>query len=222
MPASGIVAATRESLGLTGPEFNALRRLDSPARMQSFLNAIPINAEPDGDTLLSVRSVLAQRRAHCMEGAMVAACAMWIHGRPPLVMRLGSSANDYPHVVALFRHRRRWGAVSKSNGIALRYRDPVYVTLRELAMSYFHEYADRRGNKTLRTYSRAFDLRRIDAAQWVTRGDNCWLAHDTLEATRHYPLIDRASGRTLTRRDGFERKLAAIGEYPDKTARAHP
>jgi hypothetical protein len=215
MPDSGISAATRESLGLTRAEFNALRRLDSPARIQSFLNAIPINAEPDGDTLLSVRSVLAQRRAHCMEGAMVAACAMWIHGRPPLVMRLGSSASDYPHVVALFRHAQRWGAVSKTNGIALRFRDPVYVTLRELAMSYFHEYSDKHGNKTLRTYSRAFDLRRIDVAHWVTRRDHCWLAHDTLEATRHYALIDGKAEQALVHRDDFEREVAAIGQYPD-------
>jgi hypothetical protein len=141
---------------------------------------------------------------------------MWIHGKPPLVMRLGSSARDYPHVVALFRDRQRWGAVSKSNGIALRFRDPVYLTLRELAMSYFHEYSDNHGNKTLRTYSRTFDLRRIDVAQWVTRRDNCWLAHDALEASRHYALLDGKAEQALVRRDGFEREVAAIGQYPDK------
>jgi hypothetical protein len=216
MPVSGISAATRASLGLTRPEFNALHRLDSPARIQSFLNAIPINAEPDGDTLLSVRSVLAQRRAHCMEGAMVAACAMWIHGKPPLLMRLGSSDNDYPHVVALFRHRGRWGAISKSNHVALRFRDPVYATLRELAMSYFHEYSDKYGNKTLRSYSRAFDLRRINVSDWVTRQENCWLAHDTLEASRHHVLVGGTAERMLTRRDGFEVGVSAIRQYPDK------
>jgi hypothetical protein len=213
---SRISTARRESLGLSDAEFNRLRRLDSPARIQSFLNAIPINAEPDGETLLSVRSVLAQRRAHCMEGAMVAACALWIHGLPPLLMHLGSSGRDYPHVVALFRQGRRWGAISKSNGIALRFRDPVYVTLRELAMSYFHEYSDRHGNKTLRSFSRAFDLRRIPVADWVTQRNDCWAAHDALEASRHHALIRGAAERSLARRDEFERAVAAIGQYPDK------
>lgn len=147
---------------------------------------------------------------------MVAACAMWMHGRPPLLMRLGSSERDYPHVVALFRHKRCWGAISKSNGIALRFRDPIYATLRELAMSYFHEYADRHGNKTLRSYSRTFDLRRVGVADWVTRPDDCWRTHDALEATRHYPLVRGPDTRTLTRRDPFEVAVAAIRQYPDK------
>jgi hypothetical protein len=211
-----VAAPARASLGLSPAEFHVLRRLDSPARIQAFLDAIPINAEPDGETLHSVRSVLAHRRAHCMEGAMVAACALWIHGRPPLLMHLASADSDYPHVVALFASRGRWGAISKSNHVALRFRDPVYATLRELAMSYFHEYSDTRGNKTLRSYSRAFDLRRLDVADWVTRRDDCWLAHDTLEASRHHALIRAAARRTLARRDPFEVRVAAIPQYPDE------
>jgi hypothetical protein len=200
---------------LSARAFDALRRLDSPARIQAFLNAIPVNAEPDGETLLSVRSVLAHRRAHCMEGAMVAACALWIHGRPPLLMHLASADTDYPHVVALFAVGKHWGAISKSNHIALRFRDPVYATLRELAMSYFHEYSDTQGNKTLRSYSRAFDLRRLDVADWVTRHDNCWLAHDTLEASRHHALMRGAAQRALVGRDPFEVRIAAIAQYRD-------
>ena len=123
---------------------------------------MPANHEVGGETILSVREVLRQRRAHCIEGAFVAACALWIHGDPPLVMHLDCDASDYPHVVALFRRGGHWGALSKTNGVALRYRDPVYRTLRELTLSYFHEYANRRGDKTLRSYSGAFDLRRID------------------------------------------------------------
>ena len=137
------------------------------------MNAIPANFEPDGDTVLSVREVLRQRRAHCIEGAMVAAAALWVHGEPPLLLDL-EAVRDYDHVVTVFRRHGRWGAISKTNHVPLRYRDPVYRSLRELAMSYFHEYANRRGQKTLRTYSRVLDLRTIPAAVWVTNGTNCW------------------------------------------------
>jgi len=204
----------REDLGLTRREFATLRRLATPQKIQAFLNAIPINHELDGETLLSVREVLRQQRAHCIEGALVAACALWIHGEPPLVMHLDCDPCDYPHVIALFRRHRSWGALSKTNGACLRYRDPVYRSLRELAMSYFHEYFDKRGRKTLRSYSVAFDLRRLDPALWVTREKACVEAHARLAGLRHYPLISGRQGRLLSKRDPFERKAAAMVEYP--------
>ena len=139
--------ARRKDLDLVASEFALLHRLGTPQKIQAFLNAIPANHEQGGETVLSVREVLRQRRAHCMEGAFLAACALWLHGAPPLVMHMDCAASDYPHVVALFRRRGAWGAISKTNGVVLRFRDPVYRTLRELAMSYFHEYADRAGRK---------------------------------------------------------------------------
>ena len=204
----------REDLGLARDEFATLRRLATPQKIQAFLNAIPINHELDGETLLSVREVLRQRRAHCIEGALLAACALWVHGEPPLVMHLDCEPCDYPHVVALFRRQRSWGALSKTNGACLRYRDPVYRSLRELAMSYFHEYFDKRGRKTLRSYSVAFDLRRLDLALWVTAERACLETHARLEGLRHYPLVSSRQERLLAKRDPFERKAAALVEYP--------
>jgi hypothetical protein len=204
----------REDLGLTRAEFAILRRLSTPQRIQSFLNAIPINHEAGGETILSVREVLSQRRAHCIEAAFVAACALWIHGEPPVVMHLDCAATDYPHVIALFRRSGGWGAISKSNGTPLRYRDPIYRSLRELAMSYFHEYSDKRGRKTLRSYSAAFDLRRIDCKLWVTSARDCREADDILASARHYPLVTARQAGLLTRRDAFERQAAKIVEYP--------
>ncbi|MEO8753402.1 MAG: hypothetical protein ABI624_12065 [Casimicrobiaceae bacterium] len=214
--------ARREDLGLTAREFAVLARLATPAATQAFLNAIPINHELDGETVHSVRDVLRHRRAHCIEAALLAACALWIHGEPPLVMHLDCDPCDYPHVVALFRRGRAWGAISKSNGVALRYRDPVYRTQRELAMSYVHEYFDRRGRKTLRSYSGAFDLRRIDPSLWVSHEGACWAVHDRLAALRHYPLLSAAQVRGLASRDAFERKAAKLVEYPRprRTSRA--
>ena len=207
-------APRREDLGLTREEFAALLRLSTPEKIQAFLNAVPINHELDGETILSVREVLRQRRAHCIEGALLAACALWIQGKPPLLVHLDCDPCDYPHVIALFRRNGAWGALSKTNGACLRYRDPIYRSLRELAMSYFHEYFDKRGRKTLRSYSAAFDLRRVAPALWVTNEKACLETHARLEASRHYALISRRQERSLSRRDAFERRAAGLVEYP--------
>jgi len=213
-------AATRiplpgpEALGLTPREHRTLERLRTPESIQAFLNALPANHEPGGETILSVREVLRQQRAHCIEGAFVAACALWLHGERPLLLHLDCDPRDFPHVVALFRRRGCWGAISKSNGAVLRYRDPVYRSLRELAVSYFHEYFDRHGHKTLRSYSDAFDLRRVAPSAWVTQPHACREVHDRLAAQRHHPLIDAAQRRLLTRRDRFERAAARLVEHP--------
>lgn len=201
-------------VGLTERELATLRKLDTPARIQAFLNRIPINHENDGETVLSVREVLRQRRAHCIEGAFVAAAALWLHGARPLVMHMDCDLSDYPHVIALYRRGGCWGAISKTNGSRLRFRDPVYRSLRELALSYFHEYTNKRGEKTLRSYTAAFDLRRIDPALWVTNAESCWEAHDHLEALRHYPLLRRPQIRRLERIDPFELRIGRAVQYP--------
>jgi hypothetical protein len=210
--------ARRADLGLTAREFATLARLTTPARIQAFVNAIPVNHEEGGQTVRSVRGVLAHRRAHCIEAALVAACALWIHGDRPLVMHLDCDPCDYPHVVAPFRRGRCWGAISKSNGAWLRYREPVYRTLRELAMSYFHEYFDRRGRKTLRSYARPFDLARVDPALWATADGNCWALHDRLAALSHTPLVTAAQARALSRRDTFERASARHVQFPRRAS----
>jgi hypothetical protein len=206
--------ARREDLGLTAREFAILRRLRTPQQVQLFVNAIPANYEIGGETSLAVSQVLRQRRAHCIEGALVAACALWIHGEPPLIAHLDCDPCDWPHVITLFRRGGRWGAISKHNGPQLRFRDPVYRSMRELTMSYFHEYFDKRGRKTLRSYSRPLDLRRIDPSVWVTSENGCWDLHDTLDALPHFALLPPHQVRTLARRDGFERRFGRVVEHP--------
>jgi hypothetical protein len=126
------------------------------------------------------------------------------------------ATSDFPHVLALFRRGGAWGAISKTNGVVLRFRDPVYRSLRELAMSYFHEYSDRRGRKTLRSYSVAFDLRRIDPELWVSREAECSEINTRLATLRHYPLVSVRQQRLLSPRDAFEREAAKVVEYPRK------
>ena len=173
---------------------------------------IPQNFEIGGETCLSVREVLRQRRAHCIEGAMLAACALWMQGEPPLLLDL-KAERDYDHVVALFRRDGCWGAISKTNGLALRWRDPVYRSLRELSMSWFHEYYNKRARKTLRTYSVPYDLRRMAPADWVTVEDGAWDLVDNLIALRHYRLFTPAQVRSLVRRDPFERRWSHLAQY---------
>ena len=205
-------SARREVLGLSKAEFAVLKRLRTPEKIQEFLNRMPPNFETDGQTCLSVREVLRQRRAHCIEGAMLAACALWVHGEPPLLLDLRAE-RDYDHVVALFRRGRCWGAISKTNPALLRWRDPVYRSLRELAMSYLHEYANKRNQKTLRSYAGPFDLRRFDPELWVTNGKNCWDVGATLDDLRHRPLLTKKQARALRLRDAVERKAGALAEH---------
>jgi hypothetical protein len=137
-----------------------------------------------------------------------------MHGEPPLLVHLDCDLSDYPHVIAVFRRKGGWGAISKTNGSALRYRDPIYRTLRELAISYFHEYFDKSYRKTLRSYSRPLDLRQVDPARWITSEQDCEHIHDRLVRARHYPLISKGQERLLARRDPFERKASKLVQYP--------
>lgn len=205
--------ACRADLGLDAREYATLRALRTPARIQAFLDAIPPNREPDGDTVHSVRSVLRLGRAHCIEGALVAACALWIAGERPLLMHLDTVDDDDPHVVALYRRGRHWGAISKTNHASLRFRDPVYRSLRELAMSYFHEYCDFSGRKTMRSWSRPFDLGRADPALWITSDASCWEVHDRLADSRHHAIVTPRQAASLRRLDAFELAVANIAQH---------
>src|SRR6185369_13110154 len=112
-PMVGKRFARREDLGLTPAEFALLRRLDTPRRIQAFVYGLKQNFELGGETCLTVREVLRTRRAHCIEGAMLAACAFWVHGEPPLLLDM-RAVRDFDHVVALYRRHDLWGAISKT------------------------------------------------------------------------------------------------------------
>jgi hypothetical protein len=204
--------ARREDLGLTPAEFAVLRRLDSPRKIQHFIYRLGQNFELHGDTCRSVREVLKTGTAHCIEGAMLAACALWIHGEPPLLMDMRAH-RDYDHVITLFRRNGHWGAISKTNGFGLRCRDPVYRSLRELAISYLHEYTNKREIKTLREYSVPFDLRAFDPEVWVTGKKNAWAVAERLDELPHAPLVSGRQLRHMLPRDPYERRLGAMLQY---------
>jgi len=198
-----------KKIGLTPKELNVLKPLGTPQKIQDFVTAIPQNFEPDGDTCMSVREVLTKRRAHCIEGALVAALAFWVHGKPPLLMDVKASDEDDDHVVALFRENGCWGAISKGNHAYTRYRDPVYRTLRELAMSYFHEYYNPAGKKTLRSYSRPLDLSCYGPDVWMT-GEGAWEIARDIDAIKHFALISKVQERSLRPIEEIERRVSKV------------
>lgn len=202
---------------LSAAELRVLQKLNTPKNIQDFLDTIPMNHEPEGDTCLSPRRVLRERRAHCIEGAMLAALALRVHKRPALLMDLKATNNDFDHVVTLFQEDGCYGAISKTNHGVLRYREPVYRTLRELAMSYFHEYfLNDSGKKTLRSYSVPVDLSRFDAIGWMTNEEDVWEIPMALEDARHIPLLTPKHIRNLRAADRIERKMGKIIEWPKK------
>jgi len=189
-----------------------LARLNTPERIQNYLDKMPSNAELGGDTCLAAAGALHLGASHCIEGALIAASALWLQGKPPLLLDLKAQGDD-DHVVALFKQGKYWGAISKSNHIWLRWRDPVYRSLRELVMSYFHEYVSG-SKKTLRSYSHPFDLRRYKPNIWASGMESCWdLAWD-LDQSRHYSILTAQQTRGLRLRDSFEKKAGKLVEYP--------
>lgn len=200
-------------LGLDQREKAVLRKLSTPRKIQDFLDKMPINFEKRGDTHMSPRRVLRERKAHCIEGALLAAAAMWLHGNPPLLLDLKTIQLDDEHVVALFREHGYWGAISKTNHAVVRYRDPVYKSVRELAMSYYHEYfRDRDGMKTLASFSRPFDLRTL-GDYWVTAEEDLWELDGILNRVPHYRFVPEKCARLVRRATAFERRVLNNREW---------
>lgn len=197
--------------GLSREESRLLRSLKTPGRVQHFLDHdIGYNKEPDGHTCRSPRRVLRDRVAHCMEGAMLAAAALRVLGHPPLLLDL-EAVRDDDHVLAIYRERGHWGAIAKSNYASLRFREPVYRTIRELAMSYFEHYHNLQGEKTLRAYSRPVRLDRFDHLNWMTAEEDVWPVPEHLCVIPHTPVITRAMERRLNLLDDRLRKSEQVG-----------
>jgi len=170
----------------TPQETDFLKTLSDPDKIQGFLDSVEYNPVYE---CRSPRHVIKKRSAHCFEGALFAAAAMEFNGYKPLIIDL-KAYNDDDHVLAVFREGKYWGAVGKSNFTTLRYREPVYRTLRELVMSYFDFYFNTDGDKSLRSYSNPLDLSIYNNRNWQTTDDDLEFIGDKLELLRHYPVVD--------------------------------
>ncbi len=187
--------------GLDRAEVSVLKQLNRPEKIQRFLDEeVAYNKEKDGETCRSPRRVLRDRLGHCFEGALLAAAALRIHGHPPLVVDL-EAVRDDDHVLAVFLRKGHWGAIAKSNYAGLRFREPIYRSVRELVMSYFEHYYNLRGEKTLRRYSRPLNLKKFDCRGWMTAEDDLWDINNFFWQWPHYPIMDQQMARSLTRMD---------------------
>ena len=199
-------------LSFTKKEIALIKKLNTPAKVQDFLNTLEFNFEEEGEMLKSPILTLRARRAHCAEGALLGAYVLSIHGYKPLILHLKTTKEDFDHVVVPFKEDGLWGALSKTNHAVLRYREPVYKNIKELVMSYFHEYFLDSGAKTLRKYSRPLNLN-IFEKDWYLLKDDLWGIDQELDKIKHYDIAPKKILKKLRKADEIEIKAGKIVEY---------
>ena len=184
----------RRDFGLTPAEARRLRSLSPPWRIQKFLDELDYDFRGEG--CRSPRRVLRERKVQCMDGALFAAAALRVQGHRPLILDLEAVFDD-DHVIALHRVNGLWGSIARSNYSGLRSREPLFRTVRDLVLSYVEGYFNLRRQKTLRRYSRPFDLSFFDARNWMTTDEDLWEIPDHLVGIRHYRLLTPAQETAL-------------------------
>lgn len=209
---SSDISVEPDNLGFTAEELRELRRLKDPFGIQRFLYDLPYHL---ADTAWSPRRVLREKTAHCFEGAIFAAAALRANGYAPLILDF-EATRDSDHVLAVYQVQGFWGAIAKSNFTGLRYREPIYRTLRELAMSYFDDYFNLLGERTLRNYSAPVDLKRFDDQRWMTTEKPVWFIAEYLTKIHHYHLLSRSQISHLHRVDERSLRAGLLGHAAKK------
>lgn len=193
---------------LTAAERRVFARLDAPLKIQAFLDGLTYSPE---ERYRCPRNVIADRMAHCFDGAVFAAAALRVLGHQPLIVDLLPTDRDDDHLLAVFKQNGRWGAVAKSNFTGLRYREPVYRSLRELAMSYFEHYYNLPRERTLRGYASPLNLARFDRMKWLVRDEALDAISDALYDVKQHELIPPGIAARLTRVDARTYRVGLIG-----------
>jgi hypothetical protein len=215
---NALIKLNVSTLGLTKAELKLLLRLNTPIKIQNYLDSISVNYELEGQSCMSPRRVMRMMTAHCIEGALFAATALWLAGEEPLLLDL-KSHRDEDHVVALYKRNGFWGAISKTNHATLRFRDPIYATVRELAASYFHEFfSNARPRKSLRSHSDPFDMSRYGTS-WITAEEELYDIAADLDDAKHYELFPQKNVQYIRSPDVMERKAGGLMEWTEKGKR---
>jgi len=203
-------------LSFTKKEINLIKKLNTPGKVQDFLNSLTFNFEEDGiDTLKSPLMTLREGNAHCFEGALLGAYILSKHVQMPQILHLKAIHGDFDHVIAVFKIHGLWGALSKTNHAVLRYREPVYKNVRELVMSYFHEYFLDDGIKTLREYSKILNLNTFEKG-WELEERDLWGIDEELDKIKHYKIASDKVFKNLRKAHKTEIKAGKIQEYKKK------
>jgi hypothetical protein len=180
---------------LTESELRLISTLTTPAKIQAFLDELPYSTEHIYRCPLRV---LRERMAHCFDGALFSAAILRCLGYPPLIMDMLPNDRDDDHMLAIYRNNGHWGAIAKSNFIGLRFREPIYRTLRELVMSYFEQFYNLEREKTLRSYTLPLNLRTFDKWNWVTSDDSLERIAQKLDSIRRVPVLTQSMMSVLT------------------------
>jgi hypothetical protein len=191
----------------TKDEISFLKTMTDPDKIQGFLDSVDYNPVYE---CRSPRWVIKKKSAHCFEGALFAAAALEFNGYQPIIVDL-KAYNDDDHVIAIFKEEGYWGAVAKSNFTSLRYREPVYRSLRELVMSYFDFYFNTDGDKSLRSYSVPLNLSVYNTRNWKTTDEDLEYIGDKLEQLRHYPVVDERMIKKLKRASDIMLQAGMLG-----------
>lgn len=196
-------------------EIKIFKKLNTPAKIQDYINKIPFNFDERHDACLSPRKVLEKNKADCIEGALLASAILEFHGYKPLVVDLRSVKKpyDYDHVIAVFKVEGFWGAISKTNHSVLRYREPIYKNIRELVMSYFHEYFLDSGLKTLREYSLPINMNRFNKINWRTTEKSISKIMGEIDRIKHFKILNKKQEKTLRLADKIEINSTKMVEY---------
>jgi hypothetical protein len=192
-------------------EIRFLKTLNNPGKIQSFLDSIDYNPNYE---CRSPRWVLKKRSAHCFEGALFAAAALQFIGYKPCIVDM-RAVNDDDHVIAIFKEGGCWGAVAKSNFTSLRFREPVYHSLRELIMSYFDFFFNTDGFKSLRSYSLPFDLTHFESRNWTTTDEDLEYIGDKIESLHHFPVATDRMIRRLYKASDSMLRAGLLGSKPE-------
>jgi len=204
---------SERKFGLTNREMKLLKSLNTPKKIQDYLDKLQINFDYRKDTFMSPRKVIEKRKCHCIEGATLAYLALKINGYKPFLVHLKTIKHDYEHVLAVFKKNGKFGAITKTNHAVLRYREPVYENIRELVMSFFHEYFMDNGKKTLRSYSAPVNLSRFDKKNWQTDEKDLWYIDKYLDKIKHYPILTKKQIADLRKADKIEILAGKLVEW---------
>jgi len=208
--------------GFTPAHLKLLRSLNTPTKIQNYLDSLPTNHEPNGDTCKSPLTVLKSGNAHCIEAAMLAALCLRLQGKQALLADLTADNSDQDHVLAVYKDNGHWGAIAKSNHHALGFRDPIYKTLRELIMSYAHEYVNYDGKKTLRSYAGPLNLKKFDKQGWANSDNNVWFVPEALVKLPHKPIVTRTQAKNSRPADPCRRAMSNVKRDKEETMRNVP
>lgn len=200
---------------LNKKEIKIIKKLNTPNKVQNFLDTLHFNFEEGGETYMSPRRVLETSKMHCFEGAIFACLCLKYHRIENYLIDLKTkdTKKDSDHILCVFKIGKYWGAISKTNHSVLRWRDPIYKDVRELTISYFHEYFLDSGEKTLESYSKPFDIWKIFGTKWITAEENLDEIVEAIDKSPHLNFVPKENTKFVRRAGPTEIKGAAVVEW---------